>query len=357
MSQQFPESEVLLLCACQRMAEDRAGRVAGLCGGEGFCWDGLFQAAVSHQIAPLVLTNLERAGAVARMPSAVAGRWKNLRTRNILAKKKQVRIVRQVVEFLARRSVRVMLLKGAALDAVVYDESWYTQSADADLMAERPYGELSQADQAAVDALVKGARVELDWARHHDLDMNRVLNIDYGRLWAGASPVAVGDAPAYVLSPENMLLTACINFCRKRYRLLKWMIGIRELIVAYPRLDWEELARNALACGANGIVYAALTVTGVVLGCEPPDQAMRAMRVGGVRGWAIRQLSLNLSRWLFRIPESTREPAARLLTSHLLRVTSYRVSHLRREVHALIAVRRFRATHEGAVRRASLKSR
>jgi hypothetical protein len=345
MRHQSLESEVLLLCARQRLPEPSAARVSELCRGAKFGWNRLCRAAVRHQIAALVLTNLQRCGAAACMPSALAEQWKLIRARNILLKKNQVLTIRKLVDFFAHRSTRVMLLKGAALDAAVYEAPWYTQSDDLDLMVDRPCCDLGPGDSAALRTLFNGWSVEIDFTRHHDVDMNRVLDVDYGRIWADARPWSVGSAAVHIMSPEDMLLTACINLCRKRYGQLKGMMAVRELIGTHTKLDWDKLARSARECGANRIVYAALTVTAHVLGCDLPGHAPDVLRIGFARGWAIRGLGRSISAHLFRIPQPPREPTVRRLASHLLRIVSYRAAQLRREVQAHIELRRFMALY------------
>jgi hypothetical protein len=98
------ETEVLLLCASQRLSESAAARVGELCRAERFRWGGMYRAAVCHQIAGLVLPNLLKIDAAARrMPPAIAERWKRQRIRNMLVKKNQARVIREIVEFFAKR--------------------------------------------------------------------------------------------------------------------------------------------------------------------------------------------------------------------------------------------------------------
>jgi hypothetical protein len=235
-----------------------------------------------------------------------------------------------------------MLVKGVALDVDVYEEPWFTESADADLLVDQHFGVLSKADQAILMAMVKGWPVELDFTRHHDLDMNKVLDINYPQLWGDARTVAIEGLQAYIMSPEDMLLAACINLCRKRYQQLKGMMAVREVIRAYPGLDWEKLARNARAWGASRVVYTACTITDLVLGVEVPHQALNALQVRFVRRWTIRNLSGILRSRLFQLPQPPREPAARLLASYLLRMASYRLYQFKREVQGQIALWRYR---------------
>jgi len=290
-----------------------------------------------------VLSNLLKIDAAARrMPPALAEHWKRQRIRNILVKKNQARRIREIVEFFAQRGTRVMLVKGAALDAAVYDEPWYTESADVDLLVDTRYSDLSKPDRLALNAILARGRFELEFMRHHDVDMNEVLDIDYRRLWAEARTLDVkGLATAYVTSPEDMLLLTCINLCRKRYVQLKGMVAVRELTRTFPGMDWAGLARNALACGASRIVYAALAITAQALGCAVPASALAGLRVGCTRRWAIHGLSRSVSAYLAQVPELPRGRATRLLASGLLRIASYRLPQFWREVQVHKTMRRY----------------
>jgi hypothetical protein len=338
------ETEVLLLCANQRMTSRSVERVGALCRAADFSWAALSGASSYHRIGALVLTNLLKIDGLAeRMTPAIRERWKQLRARNILTKKNREKTLGQVVDFFAARSARVMLVKGAAMDAAVYDEPWYIQSDDVDIIADIANPKLAGADRALLAKLLKRGHIELEFTRHHDLDMNRVLDIDYPRLWAEARPVKYGTGVAYIMAPEDMLLAACINLCRKRYQQLRGMMAIRELTQKYQPVAWEKLAQNALACGASRIVYTALTITRHLLGCAPPQAALDALRLGLGRRWAIDRLSLAVSTSLLHIPQPPRELARRLITSGLLRAASYHLTQFWREARAHYHFRLFLA--------------
>jgi hypothetical protein len=343
MRQRSAESEVLLLCARQHVTESAAERVARLCGTDSFRWPALFRATVEHQIACLVLTNLHKIDGVGPLlPKAVGRQWKSFQIRSILGRKNRERTIGQVVEFLRGRDARVMLVKGAALDAVVYDQPWYIQSDDVDMLVDRPWFDFARPDRVALKEFLRGKHVELECQRHHDLDMNEVLDVDYARLWADARPVQLACGQVHVMSREDMLLAACVNLCRKRYRQLKGMMAIHELMGGPVAIDWEALSRAARACGAARIVYAALTMTGLVLGGRAPEAALDALGVGRGRRWAIGRLDRFLRARLFHIPSVPREVKNVELASRLLRMVTYSGSQVWREVIGLKRLKRVR---------------
>jgi hypothetical protein len=327
------ETEVLLRCARQRLEPAAAERLVALCGEPTFRWDLLLSAAMQHRVAPITLRTLEQAGASRLIPHKLLEQWAQHKLQNISAKRRQADYARKVLDFLATWQTRVMLVKGAALDVVVYDKSWYTQSDDMDLMIDRRWTTLTNADKDALEAVWRGSSIEFGFSRHHDLDMNGVLDVDYTRMWADARPIAVFGAEAYVMSPEDMLLSAAVNLCRKRYALLKGMMAVREVVLAHPGLDWRSVCDAARASGANGILYGALAITDRVLGLEVPDGALATLGVDGLLRATIDRLTDRRSVQVFRIPGRQNER----LVSESLMLATYRFSRLLREIRAQFA--------------------
>ncbi len=293
----------------------------------------------------MVLGNLLAiGGCVDRSPAGLIEAWKQRAAVNTLAKNRQAGIVRDVVAFFSQRGSRVMLLKGVALDAVVYDNLWRTQSGDADLLVDTPFDALTTDDAARLGDLIRGHGVELNFRRHHDVDMNGVLFVDYARMWSDARAISYRGEPAFVPSPEDMLLTACINLCRKRYRSLKGMVAVHDVIRAFPTLDWDTLLRSAQACGATRILYASLTLIAEGLGSDTLSGVSSHVQVGPPRRALIRFLCRALGRWCIQVPMRAHESLSERLASELLRVATYRRGHFLREIQAHRDLRRYRAT-------------
>ena len=72
------------------------------------------------------------------------------------------------------------------------------------------------------------------------------------------------------MAPEDLLISLCINSCRKRFFRLKHLFDIAETVRRLD-LDWDRLAANAREDRCEGIVYTALHVASETLGCRIPD--------------------------------------------------------------------------------------
>jgi hypothetical protein len=202
-----------------------------------------------------------------------------------------------ILDFFAARSVDVMLVKGAALDRVVFTRPGLTMSGDVDVVVNCDQTDLSEEEGEAARALLRRGetelqgliRVEAEWRTHHDVSMDGVLPVDFRAIWRRARPIDVLGRRALVMSPEDMLITACISSCRRRFFRLKSLCEISEITRAWD-LDWTQIVDDARRWNCSAIVYAALLASKLSLGCRVPEPVFDELAVGIVRRRVIRHL-------------------------------------------------------------------
>lgn len=93
-----------------------------------------------------------------------------------------------------------------------------------------------------------------------------------------------------------MLISACINSCRKRFFRLKSLCDIAEIIYRYSEIKWDELIRRTKEYQCNNIVYTALLVTKTTLGCKLPEEMFDKLIDSTSRSIIIRYLVHHFSR-------------------------------------------------------------
>ncbi|HEX6864344.1 MAG TPA: nucleotidyltransferase family protein, partial [Thermoanaerobaculia bacterium] len=238
--------------------------------------------AESHGVAPIVGANLK------------AENLQRAFFENVLIKAQETERLAQGIARLREAGYQVMLLKGTALDLLVYREPWVTVSKDADLLLRPEPGRRLSDGEREVRLSPYRSGIECDLLTHHDLDMNGVLPVRYDRIWAAARAVDFHGQEAFVMSPEDLLISLCVNSCRKRYFRLKHLFDIAETVQRIE-IDWDRLAARAREDRCEGIVYTALHVTAETLRCEVPD--LGALAVPRLRRLLIRRL---VARWLRR---------------------------------------------------------
>lgn len=284
------EDQLLFTCTRQHFRESHRRDLATIYAKQVIRWEALYKTAVHHGVAPLVYRNLQQCPElVARLPYTIRDRFIQCTRNNVLVKSLQAERVRGILQFFARRSVPVLLLKGTALDVTVYQQPWYTLSADIDLTIKCHQSEWPAEDRESVHALVRGRNrferrttVEFEWFGHHDVSMNGQVPVDFTEVWDRARPIRVDDQLAHVMCPEHMLLAACMNSCRKRFFRLKALCDISEVTSAHT-IDWEYFARAACQWRCDIIAYTALGIAAITVGCSPPKSLPDQLRISPFR--------------------------------------------------------------------------
>jgi hypothetical protein len=116
-----PEEELLFACTRQDLLSCHAARLAQITKQHRIRWDVVYATALNHGVAPLVYANLLQCPAIAeQMPADSCTKFARCTRTNTLLKSLFRERMRSVLEFFARRSVKVMLIKGATLDVAVY---------------------------------------------------------------------------------------------------------------------------------------------------------------------------------------------------------------------------------------------
>lgn len=266
------EDRVLFAAARQDFREEHRAAVEKLLPVD---WEKVAVVAESHGVAPIVGANL-------KLESLQRAFFEN-----VLIKAQEAERLAQGIARLREAGYQAMLLKGAALDLLVYREPWVTASKDSDLLLRPEPGRRLSDDERAVRRSLYRSGIECDLPGHHDVDMNGALPIHFDRIWQAARRVDFHGQEAFVMAPEDLLISLCINSCRKRYFRLKHLFDVAETVHRLE-IDWGRLAARAREDRCEGIVYAALHIAAETLGCEVPD--LEALRVPRPRILLIRRL-------------------------------------------------------------------
>ena len=292
-----PESELLFACTRQNFLDVHQKTVLDVCSNQEIRWDVVYSTAMSHGVGPLVYSNLLQCPTMnPGIPERVMHQFRLACHRNIVTKEKRATRIAQALAFFAEKSIEVMLIKGAALDILVYGQPWYMISDDVDLVMKCREKDITDQDNTEIMEFLHGRGIECDYFEHHDVILNGVLPIDFQRIWDNATRIKFEGQNVSVMSPEDMLLTTCTDSCRKRFFRLKCLCDIAEIINKYDGLKWEELTKNARQDHCNNIVYTALFATKTTVGCKLPEEVLDNLGVSPARAAIIRRLVRYLSQ-------------------------------------------------------------
>jgi hypothetical protein len=207
---------------------------------------------------------------------------------NALHKEQDARDLADGLARLREVGLEALLLKGASLDLLVYAEPWVVSSRDTDLLLRPLPGYRPVPEEKAVRRALYRAGVECDLLGHHDLDMHGTLPVSTEPIWRAARRIDFRGAEAWVMGAEDLLISLCINACRKRFFRLKGLFDVAET-VACAGIGWERLGHRARRSRCEGIVLAALLAARETVGCALPEGALAEL---GVRPGRARLLEL-----------------------------------------------------------------
>jgi hypothetical protein len=316
------EDRLLFACARQdflprhrKTVQDMARRAVD--------WELLAATAENHGLLPIVGANLHRCDPeVLGLPAPLAERLETAAFENALLKEKSAARLADALDRLREVGLEAMLLKGAALDLRVYREPWVASARDVDLLARPIPGARTFAEEGEVRRALYRQGIECDLLEHHDVNMNGVLPIPFASIWRDARPVVVRGREAWVMAPEDLLISLCINSCRKRFLRLKGLFDIAETVRRLAaEIDEERLARKVREYRCEGIVFTALAVTGQTLGCDLSPDLLGALGVGSARAALLQEL---IARALRTSSLADAESRPRLRLPLLLAYASYR---------------------------------
>ncbi len=293
-----PEDHILFACTRQDFTDEHKQAVLEISRKYLLSWEVIFSKAEQHGVAPLVYINLcQGEGLGLSIPESIVNRYRLFAMRNSVRKEQRVQRTLQALEYFNAQSVDVMLIKGGALDILVYDHAMLITSNDIDLVLKCRREELSpdQIQQIMNDLHQSG--IEYDFYSHHDMTINGALPVDFERIWREATQIDYRGQPAWMMSPEDMLISVCINSCRKRYFRLKSLLDIAETLRKIDSIRWDVVVEKSRQYDCQNIVYTALLVSRETVGCELPIGALHSLGVNPVRAGLINSIVRFLIRY------------------------------------------------------------
>jgi hypothetical protein len=268
-----PEDRFLLICLRQHFSAEFVHAACGLANNTLLDWEQIAQTAEQHGISSLIFRNLtfcQNEGL--DIPEKALQKLKLSVYKNTVVKERQTERLIRALSFLHERNLEVMLLKGAALDCCVYENADDILSGDVDIMIHTHQEDLPQEKLKEINIFLDDQGIEYEFFVHHDLDINRLLPIDFTSIWENAVQAEYHGFPVLLMSATDLLLSLCINSSRKRYFRLKSVCDISETIRTYQDISWKQLVVRARAFQCENIIFTALLVTSLTAGCDLPTE-------------------------------------------------------------------------------------
>jgi hypothetical protein len=275
--------------------------------------------AEHYGITPLLHFHLSKLADSASIPPQVmehlqnSARWYAFRNMSLY------RELWEVLSTFSEHEIPVIVLKGAALAPLVYEDITLRPMVDVDLLVRRQDLEAVERLLCTLNYVPDESCFSQTWYQdyHHHLvpyvkhDRGLVLEIHHHisppplsdrmpihDLWQRALPVQIATLPTFMLVPEDLLLHLSLHLIDDilgRGMAKPRILGdMAETIRRYQtQIDWDQLLRNAKTYGVDKYLYYALRLAREMVAAEVTTQVLYALR-SSIRGSFLEDIALKL---------------------------------------------------------------
>jgi Uncharacterised nucleotidyltransferase len=261
-------------------------------------WQGILRKAERWGLAPLVYANLRQAAPSGQVPKPVTDRLRHLFHRDTIHGVAKRELLRATLLHFSEASVPVIVLKGAALAALVYPSPTLRPMGDVDLLVHGH--DLDRADELlrgmgdahhAIPYLGPEGFSLLDvrdeiCSRGGSADrLPAAVRIPIEDFWKRARPARIESVATLVFSPEDLLLDLALHLASHLSETdgfvghLGILCDIGETCRRYgDAIDWSRLVTQAEAYQVGKELYYALRLARDLVGAGVPSRALTDLR-------------------------------------------------------------------------------
>jgi hypothetical protein len=288
------DSQALLLYCLRK--EPEVEKIARLQSYTGQNWEDIIDTAFRHNVTPILFHTLKPFFPVIN----ISDQFKNkLRICYFYSSARNLRLIQQLLQIIAilnREGIPLILLKGAHLANLVYENSALRPMSDIDLLAKK--GDLpkihrlllangfrnSEAEQGAILRHMapyhKGKLLTIE-IHYHIATLPEKDSFDIAELWERAQQHTLQGLEVLTLSPEDLLLHLCHHTAVQH--------GFNNGLVPYfdlasgikhygDKLSWETLINRAEQWGFARSVKLMLALTDRLIGLSLPEEICQAIK-------------------------------------------------------------------------------
>ena len=286
-------------------------------------WEKILEQAGQLGIAPIIYSALKQVTDSSQIPSESMEQFHASCARNTIRNMNLYRELKEILVAFAQEEIPVIVLKGAALAELVYQNIALRPMADLDLLVKKE--DLDAAEHLLLTRdyipYTPSFRPREWFPDHHHhlapyLTPNRSLILELHHhiipppasaslpihdLWRRALPAQIASTPCLVFAPEDMLLHLCLHLshpsCLPFVGNLRILCDIAETIRRYQAdLDWAQLLRAAQSYSVEKFLYYSLWLAKDLVEAKVPTELLEELE-SALRGRGLEDRGLKL---LFR---------------------------------------------------------
>jgi len=297
------EEKLLLRCAKVELGPDDTRVVEDLLKGQ-VDWAALLETARWHRLSGPLFHHLRGSPCSELVPLPVLSQLRGTYHYNIARYMCQRAELQRLLDALSSRGIAVIVLKGAALQELVYPNPGLRPKNDIDilvrdkdldttyqLIVQMGYSpqcseeteQRTRSDHRHLPLLVGADKPVWFEVHRHITREDSPLHFDISDFWAKARQVNIAGNNALTLTPEHMLIHLCVHFFLDRqYRTvaaLGQLCDIAETIRHYlDGLDWTGFTLRVRLYGIEGVIYYVLHAARRLLDAAVPEAVLVELR-------------------------------------------------------------------------------
>jgi hypothetical protein len=288
------EDKLLLKCLTAR---DVNGSAFGMKCFADMDWNSVFRRSDEHLLTPLLYQQLKGQDAIVSVPSGIMDQLRESYLRTAAANMRLYHELSKVLRILADNDIPVIVLKGAHLAELVYEDIGVRTMGDVDLLFKME--DLSCAQKKLGETGYYPYRNKLPLDINWSFGGGAIrLQIDIDNVWKRANSAVIAGVEVKVLCPEDLLLHICLHVgFQHLFELagLRSLCDVREIVHYYQQeLEWDVVHRRAVEWSVGNSLYVALLLATELLDARVPDSVMQALRPEDLstekKAWMVRQI-------------------------------------------------------------------
>ena len=293
-----PEIELLLCCARTRIDPIIEKRIKELLQQQ-IDWNDLIEISIHHGVIQLLYWNLSQICPEA-IPKAILAELQEQFFVNGSVSLALTSELNRILTLFEEHEILAIPYKGPILAASVYGNLALRQFGDLDIFVQKQ--DVLKAKQVLIDAnyqpieQLSPSQEEKLLESHYNykfkqnhgcvqlLELHWAIGMKSPRFGSGMTPVNVeidsfwerlesavlANKTVLHFPPEDLLLILCLHGAKDKWRSLKWLCDVSELINTYPKMDWQWAIEKANSLDMEWQLCLGLCLIQELLGTELP---------------------------------------------------------------------------------------
>ncbi len=237
-------------------------------------WEALYQLSIQHSVAPLLYFHLNNFFSAKDIPSEILTKLHKIYFSNAAKNLTIYHNLSNIIKTLNENAIPFVLLKGAHLCELVYENISLRSMADVDILFKKK--DLNHA-QEVINRL--GCNNDLNLDYHWYLE--QFLNLDMNGIWSRVQSADIGGQQTLVLSPVDLILHLCIHSAfhhNFQFVCLRSLYDIKITIEHYNSdIEWDELIFRSKEWKVQNSVYMSLLLAKNLLQANVPNKVLNKL--------------------------------------------------------------------------------